>query len=126
VRKFARTPEEYRHLPRFHPVYFLYIGRTPSNRNIREVQFYPCYGELQVVKVPKQLEQRPSKSEFFNQIIECHCLEVAVPLFHGLFGSGACPSWEAQVAATSSSLRKRKIPLVTIVPRRSSRLKRLC
>jgi hypothetical protein len=126
VRRFARTPEEYRHRPRFHPAYFPYIGRTPSNRNIREVQFYPCYGEPQEVKAPKQLERRPSKSEFFNQIIERHCLEVAVPLFHGLFRSGACPSWEVQVAATSSSSRKRKVPLVTIVPRRSPRLKRLC
>jgi hypothetical protein len=53
VRRFARILEEYRYRPRFHPAYFPYIGRTPSNRNIWEVQFYPCYGEPQVVKAPK-------------------------------------------------------------------------
>ena len=43
VWRFAKTPEEYQHWPKFHLAYFPYIGRTLSNRNIWEVQFYPCY-----------------------------------------------------------------------------------
>ena len=92
VQRFARTPEEYWHRPRFHLAYFSCIVHTPRNRNIREVQFLSCYGEPHMVKAPTQLECRPSESEFFSQIIESHYLEVAVLLFYGLFGVGACPS----------------------------------
>jgi hypothetical protein len=124
IRILASEFQIHRHRPRFHPAFFWYTGRLSEERDVKKLHWYPHLEECPESEEGEQWEPRPPAAEFFIQILEQHCMELAQPLFQGLFGSKATSNWSIHIKAEQRGTKKRKFSTV-ITPRRSLRLKKI-
>jgi hypothetical protein len=85
------------------------MGRLSEERDVKKLHWYPYLEECPESEEGEQWEPRPPAAEFFIQILEQHCVELAQPLFQGLFGLKATTNWSVSACTSRpSNVEQRK------------------
>jgi hypothetical protein len=77
IRILAIDFQIHRHRPRFHSAFFWYTGRLSEERDVKKLHWYPHLEECPVFEEGEQWEPQSPAAEFFIQILEQHCVELA-------------------------------------------------